>query len=207
MTTFYCVRHGKTEFNLNKIFQGGLADSPLLPEGIDNAKKAGNYLKDISFDGIFVSPQKRAQDTAQNIISSFESPLSIQTIEDLREMEFGEWDGHPEENYHHMEEFQNLVHRPHLYDPSEFGGETFQTMIDRSIAVFDSISQQFPNGTVLIVSHGLTLQSTLKYLDGSSIEEIRQGRFLDNTSVTILEKETASEKYKITKWNDTTHLM
>lgn len=40
MTTFYCVRHGKTEFNLNKTFQGGLADSPLLPEGIENAKKS-----------------------------------------------------------------------------------------------------------------------------------------------------------------------
>ena len=206
MTTFYCVRHGKTEFNLNRVFQGGLADSPLLPEGIENAKKVGHYLKDIDFDAVFVSPQKRAQDTAKNILAGFETNLDINTVHNLREMEFGEWDGQPEVDYHHFEEFQNLVHRPHHYDPSAFGGETFEELIERALTVFNDISKQYPDGTVLIVSHGLTLQSILKHLDGSTIEDIRSGRLLDNTSITIIDNTESKDNYSILKWNDTDHL-
>ena len=206
MTTFYCVRHGKTEFNLNKTFQGGLADSPLLPEGIENAKKVGNYLADISFDGIYVSPQKRAQDTAENILLGLNKPKEITTVTDLREMEFGSWDGKPEADFHHYEEFQNLVHRPHLYDPSSFGGETFENLIERTLNVFNSLSEKHPDETILIVSLGLTLQSILKHLDGSSIADIRSGRLLDNTSITIVENSNNNQEFTITKWNDTNHL-
>ncbi|MBO0477072.1 histidine phosphatase family protein [Vagococcus sp. DIV0080] len=206
MTTFYCVRHGKTEFNLNRVFQGGLADSPLLPEGIENAKKVGEHLKDITFEAAFVSPQTRAQDTAKNILLGLTSPLELNTVKDLREMEFGEWDGQPESIYEKEEEFQNLVHCPHLYNPSEFGGETFEELIERALAVFKKISLAYPNGNVLVVSHGLTLQSILKHLDGSSIADIRSGRLLDNTSITIIDNTKDFDTYEMVKWNDTSHL-
>lgn len=206
MTTFYCVRHGKTEFNLNRVFQGGTADSPLLPEGIENAKKVGVALADIPFDAIFVSPQKRAQDTAKNILAHLNIDLEIKTVNDLREMEFGIWDGHPESDYQHLEEFQNLVHKPHLYDPTICGGETFEELINRSKAVIKDITQKYPDGRVLIVSHGLTLQSLLKHLDGSTIADIRSGRLLDNTSITVIKSVNDRDEYQIVDWNNTEHL-
>lgn len=207
MTTFYCVRHGKTEFNLNKIFQGGLVDSPLLPEGLENATKVGNALKEIDFIGAFVSPQKRAQDTAKNIISSLNSTLDITTENDLREMEFGSWDGQPEKNYYEHEQFINLVTQPHLFDPTTFGGESFQTVIDRSVKVFNDISEKYPNGNVLIVSHGLTLQCVLKSLNGQSVMNMRDGSFLDNTSITKIERNPETSEYKLIDWNNTSHLL
>lgn len=206
MTTFYCVRHGKTEFNLNKIFQGGLADSPLLLEGIENAEKVGTYLSDIDFNQAFSSPQKRAQDTANHLLKNHPSSLELETIENLREMEFGLWDGQPEKNYHHLEEFQNLVNDPHLYDPTDFHGESFDSVIKRMLAVFNQLSERFPNDTILIVSHGLALQTILKYFDGSPLSDIRKGRFLDNTSVTVIESTSDTSKYNILKWNDTSFL-
>ncbi|MEG0256053.1 histidine phosphatase family protein [Vagococcus sp.] len=206
MTTFYCVRHGKTEYNQKRIFQGGLVDSPLLPEGIQNAKNAGTYLKDISFSRAFCSPQKRAVDTAENLISQLSSPIELTTIQDLREMEFGSWDGKPEEDYHQFEEFQHLVHSPHLYNPSLFNGESFQELIDRGMTVFNNLSQQYPNDTILIVSHGLTLQTILKHLDGSPISDIRKGKLLDNTSLTILDCNSQTMNYKLIKWNETSYL-
>lgn len=206
MTKFYCVRHGKTEFNLNKIFQGGLADSPLLLEGIENAEKVGTYLSDIDFNQAFSSPQKRAQDTANHLLKNHPSSLELETIENLREMEFGLWDGQPEKNYHHLEEFQNLVNDPHLYDPTDFHGESFDSVIKRMLAVFNQLSERFPNDTILIVSHGLALQTILKYFDGSPLSDIRKGRFLDNTSVTVIESTSDTSKYNILKWNDTSFL-
>lgn len=207
MTTFYCVRHGKTEFNLNKIFQGGLVDSPLLPEGLENATKVGNALKDIDFAGVFVSPQKRAQDTAQNIISAFDTSQKITTVKDLREMEFGSWDGQPEKDYYEHEQFINLTTQPHLFDPTTFGGESFQTVVNRSIKAFNKISEEYPDGNVLIVSHGLTLQCVLKSLTGQSVTEMRDGSFLDNTSITTVKKEAKTSEYTLLNWNDTKHLL
>ena len=90
---FYLVRHGKTEFNLAKRFQGGAVDSPLLPESIINAQKVGSYLADLKFAGAFASPQERAVVTAQNIVDQWEVAPKIKKIADLREMNFGKWDG------------------------------------------------------------------------------------------------------------------
>ncbi|MGO3733213.1 MAG: histidine phosphatase family protein [Vagococcus sp.] len=206
MTVFYCVRHGKTIYNRDHVFQGGLADSPLLPEGIENAQRAGIFLKDIAFDHAFSSPQKRAHDTATQILSQRKDYMTLTVLQDLREMEFGEWDGKPEKNYHHLSEFQHLVYNPHLYNPSSFGGESFQNVIDRALNVFNELSNTYPNDTILIISHGLTLQTILKHLDGSPISDIRKGRLLDNTSTTIIESDPNTLNYSIKTWNDTSYL-
>lgn len=206
MTTFYCVRHGKTEFNHKRIFQGGLVDSPLLPIGIENAQKAGTYLADISFNRVVVSPQKRAQDTALNLLKNHPENLTIETIEDLKEMTFGEWDGKLEADYAHLEPYKQLVHTPHLYDPSEFGGETFQALLDRTVRVFKQLTLDYPDETILVVSHGLTLLTALKYFGGYPLEDTRKGDFLDNTSITILEASPDAQSFHIESWNDTSFL-
>lgn len=203
MTIFYCVRHGKTEFNQNQTFQGGMADSPLLPEGIKSAQLVGNYLKEIPFDAAFVSPQKRAQDTAKLILTEHLSLAEFDTLTDLREMEFGVWDGKPEADYHHEEQFQHLVHRPHLYDPADIGGESFATVIERGTAVFHQLAKDYPDGKILVVSHGLFLQTILKTFQGIPLAEIRQGAFLDNTSVSTIVTTAIPGELKIETWNDT----
>lgn len=203
MTTFYCVRHGKTIFNQNHTFQGGIADSPLLPEGEAAAELVGTFLKDVPFTTVLVSPQKRAQDTAKRLLKNHSSPLEIETIQDLREMEFGIWDGLPEANFHHEAEFQHLVHRPHLYNPTAIGGESFQVLIDRGKTVFMEAAQKDPEGHILIVSHGLFLQTLLKTFQGIPLSDVRKGDFLDNTSVTTVVSDVTGTEFTIEKWNDT----
>ncbi len=206
MTTFYCVRHGKTEFNQQHIFQGGLADSPLLPEGQKTAALAGEYLSDVTFDRAFVSPQKRAQDTAEILLANHTGELTeFMTIENLREMEFGEWDGLPEANFEHLLEFQNLVHRPHLYNPTAFKGEDFETLITRLKEVFTTLAKDYPNDTILIVSHGLALQAILKHFDNIPLADLRSGDFLGNTSISVVQVDPTTGEFDLTLWNDTTH--
>lgn len=206
MTIFYCVRHGKTEFNQSKTFQGGDADSPLLPEGRAGATMVGNHLKSIPFKKALVSPQQRAQDTAKLILAQHSLSIELETIDDLREMRFGSWDGQPEINYHHEPEFQHLVHHPHLYDPSQFGGESFQTMIERGKRVFQETAKKYPDDTILIVSHGLLLQTLLKELQGVPLADIRKGDFLANTSVTTVISSDNGQKLTINNWNDTSFI-
>ena len=65
MTRFYFLRHGITEINEQRRFNGGRVDSPLTPEGIEQTKKLRPFFANLRFDAIYVSPQFRAQTTLQ----------------------------------------------------------------------------------------------------------------------------------------------
>ncbi|MGX6978897.1 histidine phosphatase family protein [Vagococcus elongatus] len=204
MTTFYCVRHGKTEYNQRRFFQGGLVDSPLLPEGQEGARKAGKFLREIPFSEVLVSPQGRAQDTARLILEQHTRSLDITTVDDLREMEFGIWEGKPEKEFSHLEQFKNLVHFPHKYDPAEYQGESFYQLIERAKTVFENYATSHPDDDILIVSHGLTLQIMLNTLTGVPLSDIRKGKPLKNTSVsTILSNGSG---FVLDIWNDTSFI-
>ena len=62
----YITRHSLTTWNEEKRLQGW-KNSDLTKQGLEDAKRLGNYLKNQSFDGIYSSPLKRAKETAQLI--------------------------------------------------------------------------------------------------------------------------------------------
>ena len=64
MMKIYLVRHGETVYNIQRIIQGW-CDSPLTEEGIKQARKLKEYLKDYEFKAIFTSSLNRAADTAR----------------------------------------------------------------------------------------------------------------------------------------------
>ncbi|MGX7245476.1 histidine phosphatase family protein [Enterococcus quebecensis] len=199
MTTFYFVRHGKTELNLSLKFQGGDIDSPLLPIGIEQAIQAGRYLCDISFDAIAVSTQKRAMDTANYILkeNNYLDKLTLQYYDSLREIKFGKREG--TEINHADEQTAHLRQRPDLYDPTAFGGETIDSLVTRSTETIEKISEEYPDGKVLIVAHGVLLITLINSLIGKEKANWREGGPLANTSITIVEKKN---KYTLTSFND-----
>lgn len=90
MQKFYLLRHGQTEWNVAGKIQGRL-DSPLTELGKDRAKQWGLYLQKIGINRIISSPQKRAFETAQ--IINAELGTSISTENNLREQDWGDWEG------------------------------------------------------------------------------------------------------------------
>ena len=64
MKEFYLMRHGETRFNVQHRLQG-VCDAPLTEVGIEQAKKAGQYLaqQEPIFDHVFTSTSERASDT------------------------------------------------------------------------------------------------------------------------------------------------
>ena len=63
----YFIRHGESETNLHKQYTGWL-DVSLTDKGKGDAKKAGSYLKNISFDKVFTSDLQRAVQTAETAL-------------------------------------------------------------------------------------------------------------------------------------------
>ncbi|GGC99664.1 histidine phosphatase family protein [Enterococcus wangshanyuanii] len=199
MTTFYFVRHGKTELNLSLRFQGGEIDSPLLPIGIEQAIQAGRYLSDVSFDLAAVSTQKRAMDTANYILkeNKYLDGLTLRYQDKLREIKFGKREG--AEIDHTDEQTSYLRQRPDLYDPSNFGGETIDSLVSRSTETIEKLSEEFPDGTILIVAHGVLLITLINSLIGKPKANWREGGPLANTSITIVEK---TDQYRLKTFND-----
>jgi broad specificity phosphatase PhoE len=199
MTTFYLVRHGKTELNLSLRFQGGAIDSPLLPIGIEQAIQAGRYLSDVHFDAVAVSTQKRAMDTANYILkeNNHLDGLTVRYQDKLREIKFGKREG--AEIDHTDEQTAYLRQRPDLYDPTAFGGETIDSLVSRSTETIEKLSEEFPEGTILIVAHGVLLITLINSLIGKEKAKWREGGPLANTSVTIVEK---ADDYKLISFND-----
>lgn len=96
--TFYFCRHGETEANVAKRFQGRTIDTPLTPKGLAQAADIGTILgreagmrPDLNF---FCSPLPRARKTMDIIREGVGLPLvGYMTDARLLEINLGAWDG------------------------------------------------------------------------------------------------------------------
>ena len=70
----YIIRHGETEWNVQKRLQG-VSDTNLNEKGIEMAKQTAEALKEIPFACCFTSPLKRAKDTAMYILRNRQVPV------------------------------------------------------------------------------------------------------------------------------------
>jgi len=86
----YIVRHGETELNVIKAFQGH-TDSRLTAKGIQQARTHASKLKSCGLKQIICSDLPRATHTASIIAEILEIPMQMDP--QLREVYFGFWDG------------------------------------------------------------------------------------------------------------------
>lgn len=207
MQKLYFVRHGQTELNQAICVQGGGIDSPLLETSRAAARKTGLHLRDAGITRVISSPQGRALETAELIVSQFAAPLPIIKDARLRELEYGSWEGVPIPDFQRQdpETFYALRKCPDQYDPSPFGGETYEALIQRGRESIHEHATRHSGETLLFVGHSIHLMSTLLTLVGFPLSEIRSQEPLENTSVTTLLRE--GDKYKLDTWNYIDHLI
>jgi broad specificity phosphatase PhoE len=89
------VRHGETEWNLQRRYQGR-SESPLTERGVAQARAIGRLLAslpEIASAGIVASPIGRARSTAELIGEHLPLPTALQLDERLCELSLGSWDG------------------------------------------------------------------------------------------------------------------
>ena len=84
------IRHGQTDFNIERRLQGAMP-VPLNDCGISQSYALAEYMQTISIDAIFTSPRSRAKETAQIIGDILHQ--SVQEDERLAEIAFGEFEG------------------------------------------------------------------------------------------------------------------
>lgn len=90
------IRHGQTEFNRDGRLQGRL-DSPLTPEGVEQARRMGRLVKTFVDEqgpwSVVSSPLGRAYQTAEIVCEAAGLGVAIETDERLTELSVGAFDG------------------------------------------------------------------------------------------------------------------
>lgn len=169
-TTIYLVRHGQTEWNLEKRMQGH-KNSPLTKLGITQARGLYNKLFEENIDIIYSSESKRAYNTAEIIKGNRTIPIMVK--QELREIHMGHWEGLQQLDIinKYPESWDHFWNKPHLYVPTELG-ESYQELQDRVIPVVEDIINLSQGKTILIVTHRITLKMIMAYFNNQEIHDI-----------------------------------
>lgn len=189
MSIFYLVRHGTTQYNLENRFQGHL-DIPLSNQGIEQAKKLADYLKDKKIDAIYTSDLKRAVQTAEYIAAA--KSMKYRLLPSLREVDVGELEGL---RWHEVKkEYPDWVEKQHVHGYP--GGET-RIEIERRVSnLWDSVVKRHKGDGVVLVTHGGIIKALICQILGISQED-RSNFIVDNASVSTIIVADSGAKLKM----------
>lgn len=149
MTVLYLVRHGETEWNLQRRIQGS-TDIPLNDTGRLQAARTGALLARRRWDDILSSPLSRAFETA-SIIASRTGLPKPQTFEEIAERAYGEAEGLTD------------VELAQRFPPGSTvpGRETRDQVAARVIPALVRLAEERPGKRLIITTHGGVIRTVL----------------------------------------------
>jgi alpha-ribazole phosphatase len=194
------VRHGETMYNAQRRFTGQ-SDVPLNALGKWQSAALGECLATEHLDVIVTSDLERTRVTGSAIALNHRLP--IQEDIDLRELAFGEWEG-----YTYDEVLARDANLAALWraDPSKYappGGETVAQLRDRCARALERWQTQYPEASVLWVTHGGLIGVLLCHVLGIDLKRRWQFRH-DNASISELR--LSGDRAIIVRLNETAHV-
>lgn len=169
MVTLYLARHGQTEENLARIFQGHLPGC-LTREGQLQALQLGKQLESVPLTRIFSSDLQRVKDTV--CLAMGNRNLPWETTSMLREMDWGSWTGLPIDS----------VDRSKL--PAN--AETKEMLYRRAEKCVSYIRSHFDGECILVVAHGLINRSIRAVVAGIPSNRLFELPHMSNGEVIVL---------------------
>lgn len=160
------LRHGQSEWNKENRFTGW-NDISLSLEGKDEAKKAGQILKDYNFDIVITSDLKRTVETSDIILSEIKKTPIILSSSELKERDYGDLSGKNKDELkaqYGADQIQ-IWRRSYLERPPN--GENLEDVKYRVGNYFDNIVKPLleKDQNILIVAHGNSLRALFVHLE------------------------------------------
>ena len=175
-TNLVLVRHGQSEWNKKNLFTGW-KDPNLTDLGIEEAKKAGNLLKErgLAFDIMFTSGLFRAQETGRIILDQMNlSHIEVVKDQSLNERNYGDLAGlnKDEARVKWGDEQVHIWRRS--FDIPPPGGESLKNTAERVLPYFNSeiLPKIRESQNILVAAHGNSLRALVMELEKISSDEI-----------------------------------
>jgi broad specificity phosphatase PhoE len=165
-TTIVLVRHGETDWNRERRFQGH-ADTPLNEAGRLQAHELAELLRHEGASAIYTSPLRRASETARIVAERI--GLDAQAHEALREIDVGDWQGLTVDDVRtRFPERADVAW--HAGWPN---GETYDELAARVIPALYELGRRHAGERVLGITHAGPIRAALSAATGLSHEESR----------------------------------
>ena len=172
----YLVRHGETEWNRIRRFQGR-SNLPLNQEGKKQAKALALALKNKPLMAIYTSPLIRALQTARQI-KDFHPSAPILEEKGFIEMDLGEFDGMKVQDWAEQYPDTRKAWNENPASVKMPGGESLEEVQNRAKKTLERITQIHSlDDTILISSHNfvnLTILCDLLNIPLDRFRELRQ---------------------------------
>ncbi len=200
----FIVRHGQTDWNKLKKFQGQV-NIPLNSVGREQTAILAEALKDLPYDAVYTSPLDRCREMAETICGvgsdragekspSTHPEIIVEPL--IIEIAFGIYEGtsfadksvftkdHPFHNY--------FFDRANYQPPA--GAESFDQVLARAEGFLSKIQRDQAGKNVLAFSHGAFIRSLLGLVKG--LDQAAQGAMIapNNCSVTVLSDDSGQWK-------------
>ncbi|WP_421657687.1 histidine phosphatase family protein [Leptothermofonsia sp. ETS-13] len=229
-TRVILVRHGQSTYNAEKRHQGSCDDSVLTPKGRRTAYQTGLLLRELKIAVLYVSPLRRAQETAQEMMAAIATKtnqLPTVTIDSaLKEISLPLWEGLPYQTVREQfaEDYHCWKEQPHQFQMMVYGesnqvptgsstlvnltkhGYPVLELYERTQRFWQKILPQHRGETIVIVSHAGTnraLLNTALGMSPSRFHSLQQS----NCGISVLHFSSSPEQLaRLERLNSTDHL-
>ena len=153
MTLLYLVRHGETDWNLERRVQGA-TDIPLNDTGRSQARATGALLATEHWDAVLASPLSRARETADIIAAELGLPAPL-TNSAFVERRYGDAEG--------LVHYEIDARFPG--DTPVPGRETRDEVAARVLPALMAVVEERRGQSIVVVTHGGVIRSVLNAVD------------------------------------------
>ena len=176
MPKLILLRHGESQWNLENRFTGWV-DVPLTPRGEEEARIAGEHLRDLPIDKLYTSVLQRAINTARIALEAAgKGEVPTERDQALNERHYGDLQGlnKAETAAQYGEEQVHIWRRSYDVPPPGAQGESLKDTAARTLPYFQAhILPDIQAGkNVLVVAHGNSLRSIVMELDHLTREQV-----------------------------------
>jgi broad specificity phosphatase PhoE len=202
-TQLALIRHGEVEETYQRVF-GGRIDMNLSPRGHEQAGALAEWLARQTLDAVYASPMKRVQQTLAPFTGNTGWSKRTVTLDDLREIDFGDWTGLTWEAVSEkfgVSAFQwlNELERGGIANAEET--RSYRGRIERCVR---DILQKHPGKNVAVFCHGGVIRTILADLldvplPGMAGFEID---YASVTTVSVVPRKTEVQFLNFTPWDE-----
>lgn len=192
MTTLLClVRHGESEWNLERRIQGQM-DPVLTDLGHKQAQAVAERFELGEWDLLYSSDLARARQTAEKVSARLGLEIRFRSI--LRERSQGKLEG--------LLSVEARKRYPD-FDAPEVGRETLDQLTARAAKGIGEILAEGEGKRLIVVAHGALILAYLNHLkeNGATVEPVQHG----NTGVTLIRWQGSEPE--VLAVNDVSHLV
>jgi uncharacterized phosphatase len=169
VTRFAIVRHGQTDWNLQRRIQGS-TDIPLNELGRAQAAETGSTLRGTEWAGVVTSPLLRAHETARIIAGELDTSPPLVLAEFT-------------ERHHGQIEGLTFTERQARFPDGAVvpGLESRQAVLDRVLPALERLADDHPGSNLVVVCHGGVIGTLIRYATNG--EHPVPGEMIPNGSV------------------------